>query len=588
MRNRIMVVKKDKCNPDGCGGYLCMKVSPSNRMGKDAIVKSDDGKVEVNEDVITDADRIAANKCPFGALEMIRLPEELDKDPVHRFGKNGFALYNLPTPIFGKVVGIIGRNGIGKSTAIKVLSDVLKPNFGKEGHEADDDALIEHFKGTEAQKYFEKRKSGEIKVSYKPQAVDMLPKTAKGKVGDLLKKVDERGIYDSIIKDLDLEDILDNDLSSVSGGELQRVAIAATVMKKANVYVFDEPTSYLDIKQRIRVSRYIRDMADENTAVLVIEHDLIILDYMTDLIHLMYGKEEGYGIVSLMKSTKQGINIYLEGYMKDENMRFRDHKIHFFDEAPVKKEKEQKLLSSWKDVRKKLGKFSLSAEGGQINTRETIGILGENGIGKTSFVKMLAGVDEADEGEINEDISVAYKPQYLKGSEKTVMEFLGDAVKKYKGQIIDPLDIEKFFFKKLNELSGGQLQKVAIAHCLSRDADLFLFDEPSAYLDVEQRLILSKVIREVMEAKGTSALIVDHDLLFVDYLSQKIMVFDGKPAIKGVAKGPYPMAEGMNTFLKDIDTTMRRDPENNRPRVNKPGSQMDRKQKGEDKLYYTS
>jgi len=466
MKKRIMIVNKERCNPVSCGGYLCMKVSPSNRMGKEAIVKSSDGKVEVNEEVMSDADIIAAHKCPFKALDMIKLPNELDKEPVHRYGKNGFALYNLPTPLFGKVVGIVGKNGIGKSTAIKILAGVLEPNFGTEKN-ATHEEMINYFKGTEAQIFFEKRKKGEIKVSYKPQSVDMIPKQFSGKVKELLKKVDERKIFDKIVKELELEKFLDNDLASISGGELQRVAIAATVMKEANVYVFDEPTSYLDIKQRIKVSKFICELANEETAVLVIEHDLIILDYMTDLIHLMYGKEDAYGIVSMVKSTKTGINIYLDGYMKDENMRFRDHKITFFSSPIDESRKSDEMLTSWAPIEKKLGKFSLSSEGGSVKKHDVIGILGENGIGKTSFVKILAGVDKADNGKVNEEVKVSYKPQYLEGNDELVMVFLKEAIQNYKSSLVGPLNLELLFMKKLNELSGGQLQRVAIAYCLS-------------------------------------------------------------------------------------------------------------------------
>jgi ATP-binding cassette subfamily E protein 1 len=591
MKKRIMVVNKERCNPVGCGGYLCIKVSPSNRMGKEAIVKSADGKVEVNEDVMSDADIIAAHKCPFHALDMIRLPDTLDKAPVHRYGKNGFALYSLPIPIFGKVVGIIGKNGIGKSTAIKILAGTLQPNLGNvdewdKNYEASHEELIEYFKGTEAQTFFEKRKKGDIKIGYKPQAVDLIPKSFDGKVGELLKKVDEKGIMEEIVKELSLANFLDNKLTEISGGELQRVAIAATVMKKANVYIFDEPTSYLDIKQRIKVSKFIRGLADEDTAVLVIEHDLIILDYMTDLIHLMYGKEDAYGIVSLMKNTKTGINIYLDGYMKDENMRFRDYKITFFDAPEDESQQSSEVISSWDKFDKKLGKFSLTAEAGKINRKDVIGILGENGIGKTSFVKILAKVDEPDSGKVSEDIKVSYKPQYIQGDDELVMTHLLEAITKYKAQLVIPLNLEMLFMKKLSELSGGQLQRVAIAYCLSQEADLFLLDEPSAYLDVEQRLIVSKVIKSVMQDKGKSALIVDHDLLFIDYLSDKLMVFDGEPAISGIAKGPFEMGDGMNMFLGDLGITMRRDEENHRPRVNKVGSQKDREQKEKKSLYY--
>ncbi|MGV8162691.1 MAG: ribosome biogenesis/translation initiation ATPase RLI [Candidatus Nanoarchaeia archaeon] len=585
MKHRIMIVKKDKCNPEGCGGFLCMRVSPSNRAGKEAIVKDVDGKVRVNENVITDADRIAANKCPFDALQMVNLPEALDQEPLHRYPPNGFALYKLPIPIFGKVVGIIGRNGIGKSTAMKILGGLLRPNFGESGKEATPKELVDHFKGTEAQVFFEKLAKGEVVVSYKPQHVDMIPKQFSGTVKALLSKADQRGKMDEIAKILDLELVLDNDVNEVSGGELQRVAIAATVLKKANLYLFDEPTSYLDIKQRIKVSRFIKSLADENTAVLVIEHDLIILDYMTDLIHLMYGEEGAYGITSLAKTTKAGINIYLEGFIRDENMRFRELPIKF-EKNPELKTYKDDLLTDWDGMNYSVGKFELIINPGEIEKHDVIGILGENGIGKTTFARIISGELDVGVELLERKLKISYKPQYLKQPEDLVAEHLRQALK-YEIQLIRPLNLKPLMMKKMNELSGGEMQRVAIAECLSSDADLYLLDEPSAYLDVEQRLHVSKAIKEMMMDKGKAALVIDHDLLFIDYLSKKILVFEGKPARSGKTDGPHNMESGMNTFLHGLDITFRRDDESGRPRVNKEDSQKDKDQKSSGKLYYT-
>jgi len=167
-----------------------------------------------------------------------------------------------------------------------------------------------------------------------------------------------------------------------------------------------------------------------------------------------------------------------------------------------------------------------------------------------------------------------------------VVNFLRKAIQKYTNQLINPLHIKPLFMKKLNELSGGELQRVSIALCLSQDADLYLLDEPSAYLDVEQRLIVSKIIGDFMDQKGSTALIVDHDLLFIDYISQNLIVFDGKPAIEGRVDGPFTMEEGMNLFLKGVGVTFRRDNESHRPRANKVGSFKDREQKDKGKLYY--
>ncbi len=644
--SRIVIVEKEKCNSEGCGGYLCARVSPSNRAGKEAFYKDIDGKIGVNEELVSDIDRIAVNKCPFGALKLINLPAQLREKPVNRYGKNGFVLYRLPIPIFGKVVGILGRNGIGKSTAVKILAGVMDANLGqlkeendesvaastgatairpsdamKEGASAEGvgpvgeeprrlenrpgarqavasgaggatiNELIQHFKGTEAQGYFEKLRDRKITLSYKPQQVEQVAQAYDGKVGALLQRINERDEagFGRIAKELQIDHLLDRDIKVLSGGELQRVAIAATMLKKANVLFLDEPTNYLDIKQRIRTGEFIRETANPETAVMLVDHDLIILDFMSELTHILYGQENGYGIVSQPKATKAGINVYLEGYLKEENVRFRDHRIVFPKHAFEKAMTKDATLCAWPAIKKRLGVFTLESAPGTIQKHDIIGILGENGIGKTSFVKELARI----EGETSKGVlRISYKPQYLDETEgfspeRVVLDFLQDALK-YENQLMKPLELAPLFEKRLSELSGGQLQRVIIARCLAADADLFLLDEPSAYLDVEQRLRMARIIKEMMEEKGKACLVVDHDLLFVDYLSEKLIVFEGEPGKHGKAKGPFPMQEGMNRFLKGLGITFRRDEENNRPRANKFESVKDREQKSSGKLYYAS
>lgn len=582
---RIAVVRKERCNPIGCGNYLCIRLCPVNREGKDCITKDDlSGKVKVDPHLCIGC-QICVVKCPFDVFFITNLPEDLCKTPIHQYGTNGFKLYSLPTPIFGKVVGVLGQNGIGKSTAIKILGNMLKPNLGTDKEAAFEDVL-KFFKGSEAQRFFESVRDGKVKISFKPQQVDLIAKSAKGTVKSLLQKVDEKKELDKIVDLLDLRIVLDNEVSTLSGGELQRVAIAATVLKKANLYVFDEPTSYLDIKQRLNVVNVIRNLATPNTAVLVVEHDLIILDAMTDLIHIVFGKEGAYGIVSQPQATRNGINQYLTGMLKAENMRFRENQIKFFARPPAKESREP-AVTSWKGVRKQFSKFRLEAKEGFVRRNEVVGILGENGIGKTTFAKILAHVDKPDTGEIDEKVVVAYKPQYLDSdSTELVMTLLQNA-RQYEAQLIKPLDLAPLLTKQLNQLSGGELQRVAIAATLAKDADIYLLDEPSAYLDVEQRMIVSKAIKELTELRGKPVLVIDHDLLFMDYLSDRIMVFTGTPALHGAAQGPFAMEDGMNEFLKGIDLTFRRDDESNRPRLNKPDSRLDREQKESGKRYYS-
>ncbi|MFH1133861.1 MAG: ribosome biogenesis/translation initiation ATPase RLI [Nanoarchaeota archaeon] len=579
--SRIAIVEREKCNPLGCGNFLCMRLCPVNRAGQECITQQI-GKAAIDAALCSGCG-ICPKRCPFSAIHIINLPDELDEKIIHQYGENGFHLYSLPTPIFGKVVGVIGKNAIGKSTAIKILAGVLKPNMGQDKETSVQD-LITFFKGSEAQNFFEAIAQGKIKISYKPQQIDQIPKLFSGTVGDLLKKVDERGVLAEMVDKLELRDVLDTDIAKVSGGELQRVAIAATAMKDANLLLFDEPTSYLDIKQRIKLGAFIRSLCNEQTAVMVIEHDLIALDFMADLVHIMYGKEGAYGIVSLPKPSRAGINVYLSGYLREENMRFREYEIKFQEKPPMKIKARQPLVA-WPRLKQSFGRFELEAEEGMIERHATVGILGENGIGKTSFARILTG--EVKGHDIAGAVRVSYKAQYLQAGDELVATVLKKAIDKFEVLLMRSLSLKELLTKKLSELSGGELQRVAIARCLAEDAELFLLDEPSAYLDVEQRLSLARIIHERLLHSGASALVVDHDLLFIESMAERLVVFSGKPAAHGLLEGPFSMEDGMNRFLAGLGITLRRDPDSKRPRINKEGSQKDREQKDSGKLYYT-
>ncbi|MBS3169380.1 ribosome biogenesis/translation initiation ATPase RLI [Candidatus Woesearchaeota archaeon] len=586
MRKRLAIIDREKCHPMECGNYLCAKLCPVNRAGADCIFPGDDpGKKARIDEFLCTGCGICPNRCPFGAIQIINLPDTLNKDPVHRYGENLFELYSLPSPVFGQVTGILGRNGIGKSTALKIMGNILKPNLGRWDNPPDFKEVIAYFKGTETQRFMEKLHQNEISLSYKPQQVDLIPKQFSGTVRELLAKTDVRNQLSAIAEQLHLTPVLDNDISTISGGELQRTAIAAAVLKDANLFLFDEPSSYLDIRQRISVSLFIRSLASPEKAILAIEHDLIILDYMTDLINIMYGQEGAFGVVSGVKSAREGINAFLDGYLKEENVRFRDRPLKFDKTQDARKILPRSLIS-WDNLQKQLGQFHLRTERGTLYKNEIVGILGENGIGKTSFIKILAGLILPDSGSVDTQVKVAYKPQYMEtNSNLLVSEFLQTAVDRYPHQLIKPLDIERLFSQKLGELSGGQLQRVAIAHCLSQDAQLFLLDEPSAYLDVEQRLIVSKVIKTIAQERDATILVVDHDLLFMDYISDRLIVFSGTPAQNGLLRGPFPLEEGMNAFLQYLGITLRRDPASHRPRINNPGSVKDREQRETGKWY---
>lgn len=589
---RIAVIDYEKCNPDKCGHFLCERVCPVNRMGGEAIIIDEDNYKPIIQEASCTGCGICVHKCPFNAITIVNLPEELKEGCVHRYGVNGFALYRLPVLKEGMVVGILGPNGTGKTTAVRILSGEMIPNLC--GSNESWDNVIRMFRGNELQNYFERLKEGNVKKVVKPQYVDLIPKVVKGKVRDLLQRADEKGILDKLVEELELSNILDREIQQLSGGELQRVAIAAAIARDADFYFFDEPSSYLDIRQRLKVARAIRKLAEEGKSVIVVEHDLAVLDYLSDIIHIVYGKPGAYGIFSMPKGTRVGINTFLEGYLPEENVRFRPYQIRF-TKLSERHSQAGEVLVEYPRLVKDYGGFKLEAEGGELYKGEVVSIVGPNGIGKTTFVKMLAGVEDPTEGKVEWELKVSYKPQYIKAEyEGTVYELLSkiDAAKLmsnfYKTELLNPLGIPDLYDRAVNELSGGELQRVAIAACLLRDADLYLLDEPSAYLDVEQRLAVSRAIRHLMEKNEKTALVVEHDVLMIDYISDRIMVFEGEPGKHGKALPPVGMREGMNRFLANVGITFRRDPDTGRPRANKEGSVKDREQKEIGEYYYVS
>ena len=588
---RIAVLLRNRCKPKNCS-YECIKFCPRVRAGDETIVKGEDKKPIISEELCVGCG-ICINKCPFDAIKIIGLAQELETDLIHQFGKNGFRLFRLPIPKIGSCTGILGPNGIGKTTAIKILGGQIIPNLGEFNENVDYTEVLDYFSGTELFNHFEKLKNKELSSILKPQYVDKLPKIMTGKIRDILKKSDNSGKFDEIIDKLNLHNILDKDISEgkISGGELQLTAIAAALLKNADLYFFDEPTSYLDIHQRLKIAKILKELSEEKK-VMVVEHDLAVLDFLCDNVHLLYGDEGAYGVVTNPRGIRHGINTYLSGYLKEENIRFGE-KIEFYAHPP-KKSQEMDILITYQTLEKKFQNFNLIVENGNLRKGEIIGILGPNAIGKTTFVKMLAGVIKPTKGKIEYEIKVSYKPQYITPDfEGTVREFFEKNAQLlftsnfYKTEILEKMNLKYLFDKDINTLSGGEIQRVAIANSLVQDVDIYLLDEPSAYLDSEQRMITSRTIRRVIEKLGKSAMIVDHDVYFIDMISDSLVVFDGEPGKNGRARGPYSLHEGMNKFLKDVNITFRRDEDTHRPRVNKIGSYMDRKQRQEGEYYYS-
>ena len=592
MTHRVAVLDKELCQPRKCG-LECIKYCPVNKSGADCIVLNEETKkAQIDEDICNGCG-ICVKVCPFDAITIVNLASELSTDKIHQYGINSFRLYKLPTPKKGEVVGLLGRNGMGKSTVVNILSGNLKPNLGNYSEPPEWDDILKFYKGTELKSHFEAIKNENIRASIKPQQVHNIVNAFNGTGKDLLEKYDERGVSRELIKKLDLENSVEQGLNELSGGELQRLAVAVCASKEADFYFFDEPSSYNDVFQRTGVARVIHGLAELGKSVMVVEHDLTLLDYLSDYIEVLYGVPAAYGIVSNILTTKVGINAFLDGYLASENVRFRDKKFTFNASTATDDIQQGDVVVSYPRLEKKYSTFSVSVDPGDVRKGDLLGIMGANALGKTTLMKMIAGVEKPDSGMIDKKIKISYKPQYLTNDIDvevvTVLDKanggpIEDSIEEE--QIIEPLRIKKLYNKSMKYLSGGELQKVAVTTCLLQKVDLYALDEPSAFLDVEDRIAVGKFLQKFCRSFGKSAIVIDHDLQLMDLVSDSMVIFEGTSSVEGHATSPLPKIDAMNRFLRSLDITFRRDEKSRRPRVNKDGSRLDKDQKGNQNYYY--
>uniref|UniRef100_A0A8C5EZV7 ATP binding cassette subfamily E member 1 n=1 Tax=Gopherus evgoodei TaxID=1825980 RepID=A0A8C5EZV7_9SAUR len=545
---RIAIVNHDKCKPKKCR-QECKKSCPVVRMGKLCIEVTPQSKIAWISETLCIGCGICIKKCPFGALSIVNLPSNLEKETTHRYCANAFKLHRLPIPRPGEVLGLVGTNGIGKSTALKILAGKQKPNLGKYDDPPDWQEILTYFRGSELQNYFTKILEDDLKAIIKPQYVDQIPKAAKAGTLKPLK------------------------------WKIKNISSLIIFPSLWDSFMFDEPSSYLDVKQRLKAAITIRSLINPDRYIIVVEHDLSVLDYLSDFICCLYGVPSAYGVVTMPFSVREAHFFslrhkhFLDGYVPTENLRFRDASLKM-------------CMYKYPGMKKKMGEFELAIVAGEFTDSEIMVMLGENGTGKTTFIRMLAGRLAPDEGGEVPVLNVSYKPQKISPkSTGSVRQLLHEKIRdaythpQFVTDVMKPLQIENIIDQEVQTLSGGELQRVALALCLGKPADVYLIDEPSAYLDSEQRLMAARVVKRfILHAKKT-AFVVEHDFIMATYLADRVIVFDGIPSKNTLANSPQTLLAGMNKFLSQLEITFRRDPNNFRPRINKLNSIKDVEQK---------
>jgi len=585
---RIAILLQERCHPKECQ-WECQAYCPPVRMGQECIVEGPLGKPVISETLCIGCG-ICVHKCPFDAIKILNTPEADEREIVHRYGYNGFRLYRLPIPPTAGITGILGPNGTGKSTALRILAGQEVPNLGDYAAPGSWPRVLERFRGTALHAHLERLARGEIRAAFKPQYVDRLSETDT----TLAAYVGDGPAGPQALERVGLTHKSSRRLAELSGGELQLAAIARTLATDADLYLIDEPSSYLDIVHRLRVARLLRELGSQKS-VIVVEHDLALLDYLADQAHLLYGEPAAFGVITHPLPMRTAINTYLTGYLKDENVRFRTEPVRFVAHPP-RPATRPNVLVRFEALSKAFPGFSLETGSGEVAKGETVGIVGPNATGKTTFVRMLAGAEPPTTGAPPSGVTVSYKPQYLKATQGWSLRersaaLAGDPTfdgRTFERELVPGLHLDEVLDVALPDLSGGELQRAAVALALARPATLYLLDEPSAYLDADERMAMAKLVRRQVERQACGALVVDHDVYFLDLVSDGLLVFrhpEGDLA-RGVGEGPFSMREGMNRLLHEVDVTFRRDAETVRPRINREGSVLDREQRAKGEYYY--
>lgn len=573
---------------------------------------------------------------------------EFNKSRIHSYGPKSFNLHRLPVPVRGDIVGLVGPRSIGKTTALKILAGELTPNLGRFNDPPLDWLTIRtHLHDKHLRRFLAQVVNHKLKVVFKPQQV---PQDYMGlAVWEILRKVDDRKDLRALILCF-----LDLKTPSVKFHRLDiraqhRVTLAAALLQDADVYIFDDISSFLDMRQRFMVAQLIRSLKTAKSYVIVVDNDLSVIDYVSDYMYIMYGEPEAYGVFSEQYfDVETGIEYYLRGFDPIEDNLIRGDPLiferDFFISAPNEKHLEpdpEPLIGrrySYPHMTTNHLKLKMKVEGGNLHDCQIHLVLGDQGTGKSTFIKLLAGFLPPDGVE-------PWCPEYLESYKPKEISFIRACTvraaletrcfhHRFVSDVIEPLQIDRLMGRKLTSLSPGERQRVAITFCLMKDAHVYLIDEPSLDLDSDMRIRVALAIRKHILRIQRAAVVVENDFLMAAYLADKVILVEPSidtasclprdiarpvsgfsvsagrvnrrpvsdfsvsaglrplvngPSVSGFSvSSPCDRVAGFNLLLEKLNITFRQVPNSSRltPRVNKAGSMEDKTQKLNGNFYY--
>ncbi|XP_074348354.1 ABC transporter E family member 2-like isoform X1 [Apium graveolens] len=417
-------------------------------------------------------------------------PKYLDENTIiHRYSPGEYKLYGLPVPKLNQVLGLVGSSLIGKSVVFDIFSRKVIPNLGRPENPPTWEEIFEYLKGSNDNmyNYFTRLVQDQVKVCVTQDSKIFARRGLRGIVGELLDSRDETGMKAKICSELGLNQILERNLVHMSSGEFQRFSIGLVAIQKAGVYIFEQPSNFLDVKQRHKAAQVIRSLSRPDSYVMVADNDLSVLGYVSDYICCLYGLRGAYGVVSLPLSVREGINVFLNGFVQignsEESPAYEVKKasnVHAEELEPVARYKYPSISIT-------RGSFKLKLNEGEFTANQITVILGENGTGKSTFIQMLAGFLKPDTvvGSAIQmpKFCVSYKAQKIKPYfPLSVRDLLNqnffDACQdpEFMLYVLEPLGIIDLMKRRVIDFIRGQVQRLALCLCLGKHADLFLIE----------------------------------------------------------------------------------------------------------------
>lgn len=430
----------------------------------------------------------------------------------------------------GECILLCGRSGCGKSTLLKLINGII-PEF-YDG-EISGSVMVNGMNTFTTPIYELSKNVGSVFQNPKTQfyTTNTTDEIAFGLENFGIKRevINKRLI--EVEKELKLEHLMNRNIFELSGGEKQKIAIASIYALNPEIYVLDEPSSSLDIKTMNELSHIITKLKSIGKTIVIAEHRLW---YLKDIVDRAIYIEDG-------KIIKEYSIDEIDNLKEAERMRtglrhtnYKSIKAYVPSETVCN----ENLLKVENLIFRKSAKTILHIDNLKFHYGNIIGIIGENGIGKSTFAKIVCGLYRESKGEflkknkrfssrsrLKESLLIMQEVNCQLFTDSVYDELLLTSKTKDKNVIddwIDDMDLKNISERNPHTLSGGQKQRVIILSALLSDKEILFFDEPTSGLDYRNMMIVAKNIKKVKE-ENRLILIISHDTEFLESVCDTVI-----------------------------------------------------------------